>query len=585
MNPPPASAPYKSAVATAWIAAAFLLCVCAGMVYQRVTASSNDPWKSPQLLELKEHLRESPQDERIKERIRELDLKFRQRYFRRLATDSAGAWLLFGGTIVLVLALKTAADARKRPPMPRLDHDAGARALQHAELSRRAVGITGGILVVAMLATAFGIRSSLTEASRAAGLAAGGAEAATRPLPTPAEYLANWPRFRGPTGSGVATRPEAPLTWDAGSGAAIAWKTPVPAPGFNSPIVWRDRLFLSGATGESREVFCYDTTSGALLWQRAIDKIPGSPAEPPHVLEETGYAAPTMATDGHHVYAMFANGDLAAMTFDGRIVWAKNLGLPRNPYGHATSLLTWEGNLLVQLDQGETRPQNSRLLAFDGTTGRQLWEKARPVPSSWTTPIVIEAAGKPQLVTVGEPFVIAYAPRDGTEIWRADILHGEVAPSPIFVRGLLLVIHPDNKMLAVRPDGSGDVSATPPVWTADDHIPDVTSPVSDGELVFTVTSRGFIACFDFKDGKLLWEHNLDTEVQASPALAANRLYITGTNGVTIVAEAGREYRELARNPLGEKVYATPAFVGGRIFFRGTKHVYCIAAAEPAQETQ
>lgn len=571
---------YRAAIGTAWVAGVFIVCVAAGMLYQRFTASSSDPWKSPQLLELKVQLQESPKNEAIKERIRELDLKFRERYFRRLVLGSTGGWLLLGGAIVLVLALRSAAEARKQPPMPQADREAGARAMRESARARRAVAFCGGVVVTTMAALGFGIRSALDDSPTGdSQLASAGP--VLPPLPSNAEFLKNWPRFRGPLGGGVAVDANAPLTWNGATGAGIAWKSPVPAPGFNSPIVWGDRVFLSGATEEKREVFCYDAGSGRLLWQRAIEKAAGSPSEQPHISEETGFAASTMATDGRHAYAIFANGDLAAVTFDGNVAWSKHIAVPKNPYGHATSLAVWEGRVIVQMDQGESQPQNSRLMVFDGATGRTVWEKARPMPSSWATPIVIEASGQTQVITLGAPFVISYAFADGRELWRSEILGGEVTPSPIFADGKVLVIYPDNNLAALGTDGAGDITEKPPLWKVDDHIPDVTSPASNGELVFTVTSRGTIACFDAKAGKLLWDHELQTDAHASPTIAGNRLYITCTNGTTVVAETARTFKELARNELGEKVFASAAVVNGRIYVRGEHNLYCLTAA-PSQ---
>lgn len=587
-TPGPARSQLTTAAGAAVIAALFMACVGSAMIYQRIMASSSDPWKSPQLLELKEKLRESPKDELIKARIRELDLKFRQQYFRRLALDRTGGWLLLAGAVVLVTALTTVHNQRKLPPLPRIDREAAKRAAREAAWSRRAVAIAGGVVAGALVAVAFGVRSSLDDAALAA-LAKSGAPGAggsgpgaapALPLPPQEEFLANWPRFRGPLGGGIAARPDAPLTWDGKSGNGVIWKAAVPAPGFNSPIVWGDRIFLSGATEEKREILCYSTTDGRLLWQRAIE-LPPPPGEPPHISEETGYAASTMATDGRHAYAIFGNGDLAAVTFDGRIAWAKNLGSPKNPYGHATSLAIWQGRLIVQFDQGESRPHNSRIIVFDGANGKVLWEKPRQMVASWATPIVIEAAGRTQIITLGAPWVVSYALADGATHWRAEILEGEICPSPIYAGGLLMIVYPDNKMMALKPDGTGELHDDVVLWKGEDHIPDVTTPVSNGELAFTVTSRGAIACYDVKDGKMLWEKELRTDVHASPVIAGNRLYILCSNGTTVVAEVGREYKELAKNELGDKIYASPAIVGGRMFVRSLNHLYCFGAAAPA----
>ena len=167
-------------------------------------------------------------------------------------------------------------------------------------------------------------------------------------------------------------------------------------------------MFISGGTQAKREVFCYNASSGALLWRRAIENVPGSPAKVPEVPEDTTYAASTMATDGRRVYAMFANGDLGALNFDGSVAWTKYLGPLKNAYGYAASLAVWGNNLLVQLDQGETPQEGSKLISLQGASGRVLWERSRPVPASWATPIVIEAAGKTQIITLAKPWVIAY---------------------------------------------------------------------------------------------------------------------------------------------------------------------------------
>lgn len=594
MNTPAASQTYRAAIATAWIAGVFLVGVAGTMLTQRFTAASSDPWKSPQLLELKAQLSAAPKDERIKERIRELDLRFRQRYVRRLALVHTGGWLLLGGSVVLVVALTTALGTRRQPPLPLPDPEAGDRAQREAARARRAVAVTGAVALGAMLLVAATIRTSLGDAPAAP---AGGGEkpgapagsgtppAAAPALPPQAEFLANWPRFLGPTGSSVAAGGDAPLKWDGASGAGVLWKVPVPAPGFNSPIVWGDRIFLSGGTREKREVLCFDATNGRLLWQRAIEKVPGSPPRAPEISDQTGYAAPTMATDGRHAYVIFPTGDLAAVTFDGAVAWAKHLGVPKNLYGHSTSLAVWQGRLIVQYDQGESAPANSKLFAFDGATGRVVWEKPRDFASTWASPIVIEAAGKTQIVVLGEPNVVSYDWTDGRELWKAHVLEGEVTPSPAFAGGLVLVINPYNRLLALAPDGAGDVTETHVKWKAEDNIPDVTSPVSDGALAFTVTSGGALMCFDVKTGEKVWEQDLKTEIQATPAIAGQRLYVLCTDGTTVVLEVGRAFKELARNPLGdgEKFVASPAFVRGRIYVRGLTHLYCLgeAAAKPA----
>jgi outer membrane protein assembly factor BamB len=396
-------------------------------------------------------------------------------------------------------------------------------------------------------------------------------------LPSPQEYRANWPRFRGPDGGGVYAGGDVPLTCDVKAGANIAWTADVPAEGYSSPVVWGDRLFLSGGAGAQGQVMCFSVKSGQLLWQRAVPKTAGSPADPPEVPDESGLAAATPATDGLRVYAMFANGNLAAVNFDSRVAWSKFLGVPKNPYGQATSLLTWHGRVIVQFDQGDPDDRLSKLDAFDGATGAVVWQQPRPAGASWATPIVFDAAGQSQIAALAVPWVIAYSATDGKEIWRANCLDGEVTPSPIFVGGTLFVVSPTVKLQAIRPDGRGDVTKTHLGWVAEDGIPDVVSPVSNGELVFVIDAGGLLTCYDVKDGRKQWEHDLGEECKASPSIVGSRLYVITKTGTLVVVEAARRYKELAQSPLGERVFASPAFAQNRMFVRGVKHLICIEA--------
>jgi outer membrane protein assembly factor BamB len=570
---------HRALAATTWIAGVFCALLLAVMLYHHFTATTNDPWKSPQLIALKEKLVADPKNEELKKEIRRLDFAFRQDFRRRLALDSLGGWLLLGGALALVLAAAQAAALTKKPSLPQPKPDAAERALGLRSRARWSVTTAVGLVAAGLLTLHWGIGKALPSTQQGwdklLGKGGGAESAAVVALPTLADFQANWPRFRGWDGSGVSTKTNVLLSWDEKSGAGVAWKSAVPAPGHSSPIIWGNRVFVSGGTMAKREVFCYATATGQLLWQRAIENVPGSPAKVPEVPEDTSYAAPTMATDGQRVFAIFANGDLAAVTLEGNVAWSKAFGLLKNPYGHAASLAVWPGKLIVQLDQGDDERGGSKLYAFDSATGRVLWETSRPVSASWATPIVAEAAGKTQIITHGVPWVIAYALADGTELWRAQLLDGEVTPSPVFAGGQALVVSPSTKLMAVRPDGAGDVTKTHVAWTAEDNIPDITSPASNGELVFIATSGGIVACYDAKDGKKVWEHDFEMEVQSSPAIVGGRLFIIGTKGVAVAAEAGRQFKEIARSHLADKFLASPAFADGRMFLRGATNLFCI----------
>lgn len=561
---------------TAWVAAAFCVLVCAAMLYQHSVAADHDPWKSPQLLALKEKLRAAPADESLRAEIRRLDLEFRQRYFRRLGLNVTGGWLLVVGVGALLLGAKSAKRLTEQPPRPQRRTDAQSLALQAAARARWSVAGVGVVITTGLLALAFTSQSPLPDRAADLNELVAGGGSAVSDLPSLAEFKTNWPRFRGFDGGGTS-QSELNLSFGEKSGTSVLWKSPVPAPGFSSPVVWSHRVFISGGDAPKREVFCYEATDGKLLWQRTVENVPGSPAKPPEISATTGYAATTMATDGRRAFVMFANGDLAAFNFDGSAAWAKHLGVLKNMYGHASSLAIWPGKLIVQLDQDEGAPGGSKLLAFDCATGRQLWERGKPTHGSWATPLIVEAAVKPQIITLALPFVMSHSLAEGNELWRAELMEGEITPSPIFAAGSVILVNPGGKILALRPDGAGDVTKSHVTWAVEENIPDVTSPVSNGELVFTVTSSGMLACFDVKDGNKVWQKDLEFEVQSSPAIAGNRLVVLSTKGDAVVAEAGREFKELGRAQFEDMFHASPAFANGRMFLRGATNLWCLGA--------
>ena len=441
---------HRALLITAWIAGLFCLLVCGVMVYEHFAAATRDPWKSPQLLALKEKLAAEPGNVPLQMEIRQLDQAFRQKFRHRLSLDKTGAWLALGGMLALVLAAGQSAALRKTLPLPQPKIAAAEQSAKRASRARWSLAGVG--LAVAASLVIIGLdNTSVLPANQAAWQKltgqAGAEETPAETAPALSEFQANWPRFRGWDGSGASAQTN--------YGTNLAWRSAIPAPGHSSPVVWGERVFISGGTAARREVFCYSVSSGALLWRRAVENVPGSPPKVAEVPADTTYAAPTLATDGRRVYVFFANGDLAALAFDGSVAWTKYLGPLKNPYGYAASLAVWGNNLLLQLDQGGTTAEGSKLISLQGASGRVLWERSRPVPASWATPIVIEAAGKTQIITLANPWVIAYTQADGAELWRAQVLEGEVVPSPIFAGGYVILANPGSALLALRPDGSG----------------------------------------------------------------------------------------------------------------------------------
>ncbi len=574
---------------TAWVAGVFSVLIGLTMIFGRLSMRAEDPLKSPQLRELKEKLSLDPPNEQIKQRVRQLDLQLRQRYFRQLSQMESGVYLLLGGVAVFVFAIKLGARSQRQLPMPQPKPDASEQATRSATRARWSVAAGGAGIGAFLFVLSLGLSAALpkrtaetekllgADDATSTGDAHPTAQAKANDAASLAELRQNWPRFRGADGSGFSLLTNVPMTWDTKTGAGIAWKVPAPTSGFNSPIVWGDRVFLSGGDAKQREVVCLDGKTGQILWRQPVVIAQSASGQAAEVPESTGYAAGTMATDGRRVYVFFANGDCAAFTLEGKLAWSKSFGALKNPYGHATSLATWQDRLILQLDQGEAEDNKSKLYALDGRTGQVVWQRPRKVGASWATPIVIEAGGKAQIITLAVPCVISYAATDGAELWRAECLNGEITPSPAFAGGLLVVASPSEKLLAIRPDGQGDVTKTHVAWAYEDNVPDVTSPTSNGELVFTVTTAGMLTCLDAKDGKKQWEHDYDTECHASPSLAAGRLYLFSQKGTAVVIEAARQFKELFRTEMGDGFQASPAFAQDKIFLRGVTNVWCLGA--------
>jgi outer membrane protein assembly factor BamB len=562
-----ASASYQMALWSAIAGGVFSAIVLVLLIVNYVQIKVLDPIRAERLELMKVKLIGQPASAELLPEIRQLDLDIRGDRIRRQVFSRRGGYLLLGGLVILVAGLKWTAAVNKLLPMPEAVADKQALQVREATMARWTVAVGLGLFGVAALFIALTPQIDLA-----------GDAAKISPYPSMEDIGKNWAGFRGPGGSGISAYTNIPVKWDGKTGEGIIWKTKVPLSGHNSPVVWEGRVFVSGAKKSKRQVYCFDAVAGQLLWTGEVTGAAGSSAATVDVSEDTGFAASTVVTDGRRVYAIFANGDVGSFDFDGKSMWTKNLGAPDSAYGYASSLAMYQNLLLIQYDQGMAEEEKSRMIALDGFSGRVVWEVKRPVSSSWTSPIVAKAGDGYQLITRGEPWVTGYDPATGVEIWRAECDGTDVAPSPVYAGGLVFAVSPYNELTAVRADGRGDVTKTHVAWIADDGIPDICSPVSNGELVFLLTTSGTLTCYRCADGVMLWEQDLDTNFMASPSLVGKRMYMLSEKGVMFIAEVGTEYKEVARCELGEKVYACPAFADGRIYIRGKKNLYCIGNA-------
>lgn len=628
----------KALSAVGWIAILFCAAVTVAIAATTLYARRYDPLKTNLLEDKLLALNRDPKNEALRAEARKLDLEIRQTYFRRQAFAVNGFYLLLVGAAVFFLANETRKAVRRSVPSPNprvveLESRAavGARAStavlsvllggglatlaavsRHdsaAEYAKEAVkpakklvasadtgpsndsqggtalqplpppGLSGPIGQVSASGSALSPNPSggtnLVPVSGQSQAEAPSAKASASSQPIEAYVLdglkGDWPSFRGPGGIGVALDAKPMADWS--DTANVLWKKAVDLPGWNSPIVVGDKVFLAGADKSRRAVYCFNAINGDLVWQK---EAPSTTKEVPQVLDDTGYAPSTMASDGKRVFAIFPNGDVFAFTVDGQPLWQKALGMPTNAYGHATSLVVFGSGLIIQYDQG-TAPEDgkSKLIALDCSTGKVAWEVKRPVSGSWSTPIVVKVGGKEQIVTTANPFAIAYEAVTGKELWRAECLGGDVAPSPAFGSGFVYVANLGSYLTALRPDLKGDITKTGIGWTSQDDLPDITSLLCHNDLLYLLTTEGMLTCLDAKTGKKIWNHNYGVRFNASPIFADGKIYLFEISGKAHVLEAGSAFKEIATPSIGEEVRATPAFVSDRIYIRGKQHLFCI----------
>ncbi len=566
---------YKTVCATAKVAGVFSLIFLGMLVANLVGTTIVGPRRENRMTAMKAQLRGDPTNETLLSDIRQLDLKIRQNRIWRLDFARKSSYALLGSVLLLLIAGKQASRLQRQPPNPRHVQDRGAEQIKAARRARWIVA--AGLLVVAA------VGALLVERYRP--LAFVQAEDAAPAYASMEQKSLQWHRFRGPGGAGVSTLANIPTAWNGGSGEGILWKTAVPLPGNNSPVVWANRVFLSGATAEKREVYCFDADSGQLLWTGEVPTSLAVAAAGIEPMEETGYCASTTATDGQRIYAIFATGDAAAFDFNGRRLWYKNLGIPASAYGYASSLDTYQDRVIIQYDQADAEAGQSRLYALNGLSGQVVWEAKRAVPNSWSSPIVVDIEGRPQVITLADPWLAGYDAATGAEIWRATCASGDVAPSPIYADGLVMAIEPYSKMVGVKPTGQGDVTETHVAWQMTEAGPDICCPVSDGRYVYVLDGGGLLLCCNVTDGKKVYDHDFRANFMASPSIVGDKLYSLSEEGVMYIGRAGPEYQEITKCELGEKCQASPAFVDGRIYIRGEKNLYGIGAASLGETVQ
>ncbi len=372
----------KISKSIAVIVAIFTFIVCILLIANFFQTKVIDPLNSPVLQSLTEKLKDTPEDLTLQKEVRALDLLARKAYFTNQWQLRSGAYLLIAGIIILLISLKTISTLTKKLPTTEGCADANDN-WKVVIQSRKWVTGFGSFLLVFSLLLAGLSYWNMNSYSFIKTLKKEKVNVQTE----------TWPNFRGVGANSIAYTQSAPTSWDGETGKNILWKVKTPLPGFNSPIIWKDKLFISGADKEKQEVYCYNTENGEIIWQREVKDIPGRSAKKMRLHSDTGYAPSTMATEGTYVSAIFPTGDLVCFDFDGNQIWGKNLGKPDNHYGHSSSLIIYKNLLIVQYDQNK----KARLMAFDISSGNEIWRVNRKA-ISWSSPICVNTGTRMELI-------------------------------------------------------------------------------------------------------------------------------------------------------------------------------------------
>jgi outer membrane protein assembly factor BamB len=385
-----------------------------------------------------------------------------------------------------------------------------------------------------------------------------------------------WPQWRGPSAQGHVAEAKYADTWSPTSG--VQWKVPVPGRGNSSPVIWGNRLFLTTAhdSGRRLSMIAFDRTDGRVLWETFV---PQDGVENVH--DKNGYASATPTTDGQRVYASFGRHGLVAIDMNGKIVWHRKFGVIDNYHGPAGSPVLYKDRLFIYQDQAPNASQTAFVAAFDKATGRTIWQTPRTETVGWGTPVVIDVGDRDELVVSGQRRVAAYDPDSGRELWTVRGMTFEVIPTPVVGHGFVFASSGRaGPTLAIRPGGSGDVTATHVAWSTPRGSPFVPSGIVVGDLLYLVNDmQSILTVFDAKTGALAYQGRMGVAQRegfsASPVAVNGKVFFTNDDGQTFVVQAGREFKVLRVNELGARTLASPALVDGTWYWRSDGQLVAI----------
>ena len=389
---------------------------------------------------------------------------------------------------------------------------------------------------------------------------------------TPTAQAEHWPGWRGPRGDGSCIEKNVPTNWDP---ALATWKIELPGKGHASPIVWGDRVctVTSITATKERILLCIDRTSGKIVWQETVVQ---GPLEKLH--KENSYASSTPVTDGVQVFVTFRVGDeILVASHDlvtGKQLWRVRPGTHKGEWGFSNPPVLFKDKVIIDGDGKD----KSFLIALSRSDGRTVWRNNRTNKGiSYSAPFIRELAGRTQLIQCGDRRVAGFDPDTGEQFWMVDGPSQEFVATPVYseTAGLVFISSswPKQVLLAIRPDGRGDVTKTHVVWSDRKGAPYVPSMIIVGDLLLSINRGGTVFCYEAATGEVLWQEKLGRH-HASPVLVGALVFFINDNGQVNVIKPGREFECVATYELGESCYASPAISDGQVFLRGFEHLFC-----------
>lgn len=541
----------------------FTIIIAITMIFSLIQLKTIKPLDSPSLLLVKEQFDKDPGNRDKAEQVRAMDLMSRKAYFSSRWQVETGSYLLLAGAFIYVLLQRIIAGTVKPPRSFQPEKpDINSERMR----GRKYLMVSAVSVIIIAVISSFILRDDLPAPGRTSALTD-----SPEKIVISAEIIqpdeVNYPFFRGKGSRGVGGGSGYITEWNGEQGKNIKWKIANPKPGQSSPVIWGDKLFITGAGEGECAVFCIDKNSGELLWTGLASGFPGASTEEPESDIDAGMAVPTPAVDNDYVCAIFGNGNLVCFDHDGNLEWGKNAGVPMSTYGYSSSLLIFGENLLVQYDSQE----KLAITAFSLEDGELKWEtprQGRPVNSS---PVLAIFDGQPQILINGNPNVSSFDPVKGNELWSLPGVSGDVAASLAVNSTTVFAAADYYKVIALNPGINGSA-----VWEDNTFTPDVSSPVANDKYLFVTTGNGDAACYNAATGDTLWTHYFEEPFYSSPIICDNKVWMLDRSGTMHIVEADSKLKIIASSPLGEQSDCTPVFSEKKIYIRGKENLYCIS---------